>query len=380
MNHIKPTNQPITNQQINQSTNHIMKQFIMACCCLCSLFLCNTQVKAQAAGTLDASFGVGGIARTSIPSINLRSSLSADIALQNDGKIINVGNSTTSELFITRHNSDGSLDATFGSNGIVTDRVLRRKYAVKAVAIQSNGKILVTGKIKDSTTLSTDIFVLRYNSNGLLDNTFGTGGKVLINNATPAIANDMIVQPDGKIVLTGTLFTAPNSVITIRINSNGGLDNSFGTGGKVIYTNIFSTQDVQAASIGLQSNGKIVIGAYHLDAGVETILFVLLRYNTDGTLDTTFGNYNGVARPNLNITSEGRYMIVQPDDKILFTGRVIVDPVLPIPDATVMRFTANGILDTSFGNNGLSKTVFLTIYQYNKEDILNKWSHYGRII
>ena len=220
-------------------------------------------IRYNSTGTLDAAFDGDGIVTTDFGP----SSGAADVAIQADGKIVGAGfviDAGVHKFAVARYNSNGSLDTTFGTGGLVTTAVGSLAEAA-AVAIQADGKIVAAG----GTDGEAETFVLiRYNSTGTLDTTFGTGGIVTIALGS-AFAHDVAIQADGKIVAAGGEFALA------RFNSAGSLDNTFGTGGRV-FTAIGSASEAKALAI--QPDGKIVA------AGVEFVgafdgNFALARYD-----------------------------------------------------------------------------------------------------
>ena len=185
----------------------------------------------------------------------------------------------------------GDPDSTFASDGIVTtDFAPTGNDFGEAVAIQPDGKIVVAGT---SFNGSTYVFALaRYSTNGDLDPTFGSGGRV-----TTAIGNmddratAVAIQPDGKIVAAGSSFTNGTGYgfALVRYNPDGSLDNTF-SGDGIQHDDISAGSD-EAYSIALQPDGKIVLAGY-ANNGSSNDDFALLRYNPDGTLDNTFSGDN----------------------------------------------------------------------------------------
>jgi len=216
----------------------------------------------------------------------------------------------------------GDLDPTFGTNGIVTNA----NSAADAAALQSDGKIVVAGSIPNSQNFQQG-GLLRYTSNGVLDSSFGTGGKVLIaaGSSEAGTAFAVAIQPDGKI-----LTAAPASVyLTVfRFNTNGTLDNTFGTNGSVLITaaGILPT----SGGIAVQSDGKIVIVSRDIVA----------RLLANGQFDSTFGS-GGVA-PTVGSNLGGNSVA------ILSNGQILIGS----GNVTSLYTAANGSLVTTFGING----------------------------
>ena len=184
-------------------------------------------------GTLDRTFGIGGIVTTDFRG---SSEGASSVAVQADGKLVAAGasdvNGNGSDFALVRYNSNGGLDTSFGAGGFVTADFGSPWEAATALALQSDGKIVVAG----FTVVSfADFALARYNTNGTLDTTFGAGGKVITDfGAVSSQAFAVAVQPDGKIVAAGYANIDGNEDFAlVRYNSNGALDTSFGTGGRV---------------------------------------------------------------------------------------------------------------------------------------------------
>ncbi len=299
-------------------------------------------------------------------------------ALQPDGKIVVAGFSSFNGFGIARYNPNGTLDTSFGTGGrVVTDFVniitQQTRQAGIALIIQPDGKIVVAGSILANLVDRNDYFtkydfgLARYNANGSLDATFGTGGKVITevaanqSDATTALA----LQPDGKIVaagFTGNLSLKPDFAL-VRYNSNGSLDITFGTGGKVI-TDFFNSSDM-ASSLVIQPDGKMIVGgaAFNPSVSYSSYDFALARYDSNGSLDssfgsggkavTDFGSASGDPRDDL-LTS----MVLQPDGKILAAGAGEPNRNTTSSDFAIARYNSNGSLDTAFGASGKVATDF----------------------
>ena len=191
--------------------------------------------------------------------------------------------------------ADGDLDPLFGSGGMVMTDLGKSTDLAEAVAIQADGKLVVVGTTYKNNDFSTEDFVVtRYNTDGTLDISFGNGGKVRTYfPGLAAVPSSVVIQPDGKIVVAGgafPLFTFPGDFEVVRYNTNGSLDTSFGDGG--IVTTIFPAGSY-AFDVALQSDGKIIAAGTHFvdfDPGESSDTdFALARYNPDGTPDATFG-------------------------------------------------------------------------------------------
>jgi uncharacterized delta-60 repeat protein len=261
------------------------------------------------------------------------------IVIQPDGKILVAGTTTHGsiegyDVLILRYKSDGALDDTFGVGGAVVTGIEEHEQA-NAIALQPDGKIVVAGITSSPSDVST--FVARYTSAGVLDETFGVAGIAKFNSGGGwADAYGVAVQSDGKIVVTGSTFKAVSlsDTLLLRYNANGSLDNSFGESGVVTFTSFFST----GKGVAIQPDGKIVV------VGDDGNGAFTLRYNSDGSPDAGFGT-GGTAIPS-NQAATGVALLLQPDGKIVCAGNLN-------NDALVWRLNSDGALDASFGQNGL---------------------------
>ncbi|HEU4390936.1 MAG TPA: hypothetical protein VFV34_24235 [Blastocatellia bacterium] len=312
-------------------------------------------------GSLDTSFGSGGRV---LSDLGLPAEVFA-VALASDGKIVVAGrvfnNPTYFDWLVARYNSDGSLDTTFGSGGWVrTD--FGAFDASTAVVIQEDGKIVASGE-------ADQVFaVARYNIDGTLDQKFGTGGKVIIDSFGKGVyAYDLAIQPDGKIVAVGGTFLASEEDYSlVRLTAKGALDPMFGSGGKVT-TNFFLCRGYrssdQARAIALQKDGKILVAGLTYDAcgGTEGD-FALARYNSDGSLDSTFGT-NGKVTTDFFVGPDGGYDIaMEPNGKIVVAGTVL--QYFAGYKFAVARYDIDGNLDATFGEGGKAAAAMGGIEDY----------------
>jgi len=311
-------------------------------------------------GTLDATFGNAGKVMTAIsPSTNGGGSdVAYALALQSDGKIILVGETTVQARYsidfaIVRYNIDGSLDLTFGSGGKTTTSIDPGTDSASDIAIQTDGKILVAGW----TGEPIDFAVVRYNANGTLDAGFGSGGKVVTAiGPSHDYGSSLALQADGKFLVTGKTWTGSDyDVGVVRYNTNGSLDATFGNGGKVV-THIGPSTD-EPWTIAVQGDGKILV-AGETNNGSKSDLFVA-RYNSDGSLDPSFGIGGKVSMATGNSYSSGEVKLnVQSDGKILVGGTALNNGN---SDFLAVRYNVDGSLDTTFGRiNTLTGTPTFT--------------------
>ena len=292
----------------------------------------------NANGTLDSSFGTGGVVQTVI---GAGQSTTLALALQSDGKIVAVGSawhsSTVGELAVARYNSNGSLDTTFGSRGIVQIWTSNANYFANAVAIQADGKIDVAGG---------GFGLARFNANGSLDNTFGSRRNPGIV-AAPAFAgpNGLAIQSNGEIIVVGSTGSA---MAVARYTTTGQLDSSFGSSGTVTMAPAGSTAAAQRVLI--QSNGDIVASGYS-GAGTSTVA-TLARLTSTGQLDTTFGGSNTGFAINSSIMF-GRSITQEPNGDLVAAGTAP-----PGANFGVAAFLPSGVPDTTFGTGGTTTADF----------------------
>ena len=304
-----------------------------------------------AAGSLDRSFAGKGFAVTDLG--NRDEHLRA-VAVQPDGKIVAAGYTQTGHQFqiaLIRLNSNGTPDASFGDRGTAITEFNEHHAHAHGIALQTDGKILVVGH---THTLANDDFIMaRYTKNGRLDAAFGADGKVELDfDGGFDFAFGTAVQPDGKILVAGTASIDGNYDFALaRFSTDGVLDSSFGTGGKA--TSDFGTEDVTvndtAQALALQPDGKIVLAGY---SGSD---FALARYSADGVLDSSFGK-GGKVTTNLGKSTHRIYAVAAlPNGKIVGMGRSFSDVNSDV-DFEVARYNSDGSLDDTFGDGGTVRT------------------------
>ncbi len=316
-----------------------MVRFLFIALVVTTLLLGLTSSVQAAAGDLDQSFGTGGLVTTDFDS---RDDFGVGGTIQPDGKIIVAGNSGVfgpfnADFALARYNPDGSLDATFGSGGRVRSDFGTSADAAGDAVVQADGKIVAAG-------LSGGNFaVARYNANGSLDASFGIGGLVTTDFGGSEQVNALILQADGKLVAAGYTFppgSAPDFALA-RYNPDGSLDTTFGTGGKV--TTDFGSFDLgfdAAATV----DGKIVA------AGRTGENFALARYDTNGTLDTSFGS-GGKVITDLGGSDQPFAVAIDGAGRAVAAGT-------SSGDFALARYTIDGSLDPGFGVGGTVKTDF----------------------
>ena len=260
-------------------------------------------------------------------------------ALQSDGKLVIVGSTTgiMLEAFaVARYNPNGSPDPTFSGDGkLVTS--LSETDAAQAVAIQPDGKIVVGGYTNNPE--GDSFVVVRYNADGSLDTSFNGNGIVFTDLGNSDMGRNLLLQADGKIILTGhTNGLYETDFAAVRYNTNGSLDTSFDSDGKL--TIDFGGGDYSFAAA-LQPDNKILIAGYTASTSVD---FAIARCNPDGSLDTSFDG-DGLAISDLSGDDFGNDLVLQPDGKILLVGDNNFDFL-------AARYNPDGSLDSQFDQDG----------------------------
>jgi len=305
-------------------------------------------VRYNADGSLDTTFNTTGIATTAIGTGGAAYAL----AIQADGKLVVAGGANTGtqyEFALVRYNTDGSLDTSFNTTGIVTTAIGIVNDQAYALAIQSDGKLVVAGYSYTGTQY--EFALVRYNSDGSLDATFNTTGKV-----TTAIGSindvsyDLAIQSDGKLVVAGHSATGTQyEFALVRYDTDGSLDTSFNATG--IVTTAIGTVDDEAYALAIQSDGKLVVAGYSFNN------FALVRYNSDGSLDTTF-NTTGEVTTAIGTHGDKAYALaIQLDGKLVAAGtsNTSAGPVIALA-----RYNPDGSLDTTFNTTGKVTTAIGT--------------------
>ncbi len=288
-------------------------------------------------------------------------------ALQTDGKILVAGvmhiyNET--RLAVVRFTTEGKVDDSFGEHGLAEGSFGGKSGEGHGLAVRPNGKILVAGFSTDGQEhepMTGDrgpgVVLTQFDSNGSLDATFGGGGKVFTSLAQEVQMTAMILQPDGKAIVTGHAKNGDKQeFLTLRYDSSGVLDPGFGSNG-VVRTS-FAPLSGCAQSVVLQANGSIVV-AGHVGTGYDTDV-ALVRYSSTGVLDQGFGN-GGKVITSLEGPSVANDVLVQPDTKILIGGTARLGG--SDDDFLLIRYTNDGNEDIGFNEGELSAVrVFQDAY------------------
>jgi uncharacterized delta-60 repeat protein len=276
-------------------------------------------------GSLDTTFGNGG--RVYYTSGYNVQDVARAVAVQADGKIVVAGDdyfngTRTSYGQVVRFMPDGSLDAGFGNRGAMqfgnTDGI-----SVSGLSLTPDGRIVVTGTVGVGVAGQAgfgDILAVRVTSAGTLDPTFGTGGQTVVDFGGAETAGASTLQPDGKLVVVGGKGFGTNgntqfAGVALRLNTDGTLDPTFGSGGKVNVD--FGTQG-EATAVAVQQNGKLVLAGNPRFVG-PTRGILAVRLNADGSIDPTFGT-SGRATVGSGDSTQAGAVAVQPDGGIVFAG------------------------------------------------------------
>ncbi|HJQ25299.1 MAG TPA: delta-60 repeat domain-containing protein [Blastocatellia bacterium] len=319
-------------------------------------------------GGLDPDFGDGGKVITRLSASGLPFDRASAIILQPDGKIVAGGSAypvnASPDFALARYRPDGSLDKSFGSGGKVTTDFtgFNREDEIFALAIQPDGKIVAAGYTSSPRFVLPRVFGLaRYNPDGSLDTTFGNGGKVATisffgSSDYNEVANALAIQPDGKIVVAG--FAADNFAIA-RLNPDGSLDVSFGSGGRT--TPNFGGID-EALAIALKPGGNLLV-AGRSTQGVAHEKLALAYFDTFGGGVAGFGVGGQLMADFFSVGSgllgDGLNAITfQSDGKIVAAGYGNVNGDGYFNDFGVARYNEDGTPDSSFGSGGKVSTDF----------------------
>lgn len=305
-----------------------------------------------APGTLDESFGEGGIVR-----LGYATSSANAVAVQPDGRIVIGGDTPTGpgdSLALVRLMPNGALDTTFGTNGLVETTVGTVSQTIKGVVLQPDGKIVAAGRSRGASQ-PFSFTVLRHQASGVLDPSFGDGGVVLTDFApASAYGESVVLQPDGRILVGGYREQASSDFILARYNADGSLDANFGVGGRVTI-DVRATADANG-NLALMPDGRLVIGGSSVDpADGNRSDMAASRVLADGGLDNSFGTA-GKFMANFGGGSSLAFALA-----VDSTGRTLLGGARKsgVPDdLAVVRLTSSGVADPSWGTGGLVTTDF----------------------
>ena len=297
-------------------------------------------------GRLDRTFGDGGLVMTDVAG---KDDFIASIALLPDGRIVAGGGTRVEDsvdgidFALARYLPDGALDRTFGGDGRVTTDFVGGHDVVSGIAVQPDGRVVAAG-VTFRPGGADSFGIARYRADGSLDPTFGTGGRVAadLGGDRGAWANALALQPDGRIVVGGSIA---GDFGVARFGPDGSLDPSFGDGG-VAVTAFERGGQVHALSVG--DDGRIVAAGRADDPA--NMNAALVRYRSDGTPDPTFGDGGRAVLASLQAGEPAYGLLVQPD------GRSVI-----VTASHVARIGADGLPDTGFGAGGQAPTTIRAV-------------------
>ncbi len=360
------------------------------------LFFILQSIIAQQDGTLDVSFGDGGIVKTSIGDKNY----SFDSVIDPNGKQITVGTTITNEnsnFGIVRYNKDGSLDNSFGEQGKVNTPIGIHDDHARSVLIDKNGKIVVAGftQVIYNEKSRFDFVVARYNSDGSLDESFGKGGNSIFPVSREYDFGSSVVldNSDGLIVAGLTEQSGQFDLGLIRFNSDGSLDKRFGEHGKTItelglplkLTNnpVIGTDKMAVIKgdlpwieilpdVVIGKDEKIIVAATAL---VDSKLICSVsRYYNNGSIDISFGN-NGIVTTSIsNGADYSAEVLIDIQGKILLLANAENDCSFGF---ALVRYNEDGSLDENYGENGIADFGYECSYNTGKDAVIDSL---GRVI
>ncbi len=285
-------------------------------------------------GSIDTSFGGNGFTEVDISPAGL--DIPYDIAVQADGKIIVAGTANIEnggDIALLRLNADGSVDTSYGTNGIVTTDLRGAEFGF-GITLQNDGKLLLTG------TANGDLILLRYLDNGILDNSFANSGVATIDLGGNDVGKAVMVQTFGRII---TAAESDGRLAVSAFDIDGNPDTTFGTNGSTI-TNVGGWGGLADAI--LQNDDKIILAGTGVLNGTQAISVV--RYLEDGNPDPNFGDSGLVLTNVTNTINQGAGVAIQDDGKILVNGNTIPGN----SDFLVVRYLSDGSLDPTFASGG----------------------------
>lgn len=301
---------------------------------------------------LDPGFGDDGLVVTHLGGGDRARAM----AVQPDGRIVLAGDSYAAgdeRIALARYLPEGGLDPSFGEGGIALVVYDGNTAELYAVALQPDGMILVAGHVRARGLGPAQVLVARYDAAGALDRTFGDAGLVFLAAGESAVAKDLAVQPDGRILVVGSV---DRDALLLRLRPDGRLDESFGDQG--VSPVDFGGSD-EGRAIALQEDGRILIAGMMHDWDADHTRFAAARLGDDRRLDRSF------AQDGISLTQVGPYdwqravdVALQSDGKILLAGESQPDrgdPPSAADDGVVLRLDTDGRVDPSFGEGGIAR-------------------------
>lgn len=307
-------------------------------------------------GTPDDSFDFDGRALLAFtyPPNNFTSSESAvDLEIASDGAILVGldyfgGQPGLEDYAIVRLKTDGSLDTTFDGDGLLAIDLGGDWDDLADITLQPDGKMVMTGFTNNGYAMG----VVRYNADGTPDTGFGNNGIVIVDEVSRGVS--VALQPDGKIVAAGVVTITPHKIAIARLNTNGTLDTSFATDGAVVH---YITDFDGATGLALQDNGKILVSGGKDDLAVA-------RFNTDGSLDTGFGN-GGSTFNDLGVFDGLSDIAIDPEGRLVGVGFANINGII---NSVVARYDISNSTsgDGELVQNGGFETAGVTLARADK--------------
>ncbi|PYE47912.1 hypothetical protein, partial [Deinococcus yavapaiensis] len=308
----------------------------------------------QPNGTLDATFGTGGLTYATLGPAN---DSPIDMRVQPDGSVIVVGDSDQDpngrSMFITRFSSNGTGDGSFGSNGVIFIP-MNMGINYGAAVVHTDGKVTYAGVQYERkpesyyNTVNTNFVLIRVLPDGTPDATFGTNGSVLIPvDDENAFISRLLIEPNGRAVLAVRSASTGDSLT--RLNVDGSIDATFGSSGRVVMT------DISLALLDRQPDGKLLVAGQGSNPSNGSADFAIRRFNLDGLADGTFGMGGLVRTDFFGRNDNPEVLAVQSDGKILLGGARVQDATYK-DNIVLVRYTSQGTLDSSFGTGGITVT------------------------
>ena len=319
------------------------------------LLLCTAPVVQAQSGALDLSFNEAGYVVAPVNDLDV----GQKILVQDDQKVLLIGFSFdavyTARAYLMRYMPDGTPDPTFATNGVFSYELGQEADLYSAV-LTTEGKILLVGATYTSGVYS--LLLMQLQPDGTLDNSFGTNGvldqsvSVVVDNAED-IAYDVALDATGNILVCGSTYSADTvrRPFVARFTPTGVLDSSFGLDG-IASIPVLAVGESAFKGVVVQPDGKIVASGYFGNSELWYVMLVV-RFNADGSLDPSFGDA-GVIKYNYgSVDDEGEDLTLTPDGSILVAGVTVTQTYNY--SALLVKFTPSGELDTTFGNAGTVK-------------------------
>jgi uncharacterized delta-60 repeat protein len=302
----------------------------------------------NSSGTVDNTFGTNGILTEQInPTVDYGQTA----FIQPDGKLMVISTKEgqlTSGIALVRYLANGKADSSFGTNGSHIEKI--QDFSMVDIHLRTDNKFMVAGSVAPTYPDFYAMTVARLDANGNLDHSYnGTGIYAVPNNGINNITDASLVQPDGKVIVAGVTYSAdPRKICVARVKSEGGMDSTFGTNG--ITTISVGTFPLDCSAITLQSDGKVLItGSVELDGNNGSNDLLVVRLNQNGTLDNSF-NQTGIKLIEYapQTYNYGIAILVQPDGKIVIGEELYTDSSL----IGIVRLKTDGTFDSTFNNTG----------------------------